>query len=140
MCLPLVIVPTFVLDKTSNYRIAYCKVNNKKRRVNKPWCNNELTTLWNSVCYQERNWVKCKIIAMKNKLKSDYCNIRKCFDREVQRSKRRYWYKLQDDLLGEVNDNPHTFWKSIGKIGINNVKKHIIQWKFSWMTEPCLWM
>ena len=63
---------------------------------------------------------------MKHKLKSDYCFVRKSFDREVQRSKRLYWYQLQEDLLDKVNNDPNTFWKSIGKVGINNDKKKLI--------------
>ena len=33
---------------------------------------------------------------------------------------------MQDDLLEHVNNDPHTFWKSIGKVGINNDKKKCI--------------
>ena len=107
-------------------RSVHCGVNNKKRRTKKPWWNDTLTVLWNNVCVKEREWLNCKISSLKNNLKSDYCNSRKCFDREVQRSKRLNWYTLQDNLLDAVNNDPQTFWKSIGKVGINNYKKNII--------------
>ena len=107
-------------------RSVHCGINNKKRRSKKPWWNDALTLLWNSVCIHEKEWVNCKILSMKHKLKFDYCVVRKSFDREVQRSKRLYWYKLQEDLLDDVKNDPHTFWKSIGKVGIRNDKKKII--------------
>jgi hypothetical protein len=34
------------------------KVNNKKRRAQKPWWNNNQTLLWNDVCRAEREWLK----------------------------------------------------------------------------------
>ena len=101
-------------------------VSNKKRRPGKPWWSNALTDLWNSVCKSEKEWLNCKIMTLKNKLKFDYCQARKLFDREVQHSKRQHWHKLQDNILDEVNYNPNEFWKSIGKIGINNTKKRSI--------------
>ena len=51
----------------------------------------------------------------KNKLKTDYCHARKLFDRDVQHSKRQHWYKLQDDISYEVDNNPNEFWKTIVK-------------------------
>ena len=41
---------------------------------------------------------------MKKNLRIVYCSARKCFDREVQRAKRIYWFKLQADILENVND------------------------------------
>ena len=53
-----------------------------------------------------------------------YCTARITFDREVQRAKRVYWFKMQSDILDSVNDkNQDQFWKNIGNIGIINHKK-----------------
>ena len=91
------------------FRSVCSGTDNKKRRPGKPWWSNTLTDLWNSVCNLERRWLNCNTITLKCKLKSDYCHARKPFDREVQQSKRRHWYKLQDDILNEVDDNPNEF-------------------------------
>ena len=105
------------------FRSVCCGVNNKKRRPGKPWWNNSLTDLWNDVCKSEKDWLNCNSMTMKRKLKSDYCYARKLFDKEVQRSKRHHWYKMQHDILNDVNTDPKEFWKTIGKVGIHNSKK-----------------
>ena len=49
---------------------------------------------------------------MKKNLKDIYCSTRRLFDREVQRSKRTYWFKLQTDILDNIYDkNQNHFWK-----------------------------
>ena len=105
--------------KSMPYRSVSCSVNNKRRRIGKPWRSDTLTCLWNKVCESERLWLKCNDICFKVSLKSTYCNNRKMFDKEVQKSKRSYWYKVQSDIL----DNQNEFWKSFGKIGISQNKK-----------------
>ena len=92
-------------------------VQNKKRRPGKPWWSETLSELWNNVCRTEREWLKCVDKGMKKNLKSIYCSVRKCFDREVQRAKRIHWFKKQSDILDDVTDkNQNQFWKNIGKI------------------------
>ena len=49
-------------------------------------------------------------MTLKNNLKSVYCQARKLFDREVQRSKSLQLYKLQVDILDKFDDNPNDFW------------------------------
>ena len=41
----------------------------------------------------------------------------------MQRSKRHHWFKMQHDILNDVDNDPKEFWKSIGKVGIHNNKK-----------------
>ena len=77
---------------------------NKKRRPGKPWWSETLSDLWNSVCLTEKDWLKCIDKGMKKNLKTVYCSAKKCFDREVQRAKRFYWFKLQTYILDNVND------------------------------------
>ena len=97
------------------FRSVRCGVNNKKRRPGKPWWSNTLTDLWNSVCKSEKEWLNCKVMTLKNNLKSVYCQARKIFDREVQHSKRQHWYKLQDTMLEEVDNNPNEFGSQLVK-------------------------
>ena len=44
------------------------------------------------------------------------------FDSQVTKAKRLYWYKVQSDLLDNINTNQSEFWKSIGKAGISTNK------------------
>ncbi|CAC5403302.1 unnamed protein product [Mytilus coruscus] len=90
---------------------------NKHRRIKKPWWSTELTELWNEVCKSENMYLKTKSRHSKMQLRHLYCQNRKFFDKNVQQAKRRYWYKLQDDLTSSC-DHPKEFWRKIGKIGI----------------------
>ena len=105
-------------------------VNNKKRKLYKPWWSEYLTELWNNVCVYEKYWLKASDRSSKMTLKSLYCSKRKLFDKEVQKSKRRYWYKLQCELLESVENDPNTFWKTIGKTGVASKKMHKIPMEF----------
>ena len=67
-------------------------VKNKKRRPGKPWWSQNLTDLWNNVCKTEKEWLKCIDKSMKKSFKIVYCSVRRSFDREVQKSKRIYWF------------------------------------------------
>ena len=62
----------------------------------------------------------------KQLIKAEYANLRKSFDREVRRCKCRNWYSLHNNLLEECNVNANEFWKSIGKIGVNQCGKKVI--------------
>ena len=87
------------------------------------------------MCEAERLWLRCDDSSRKSQLKSEYVSHRKIFDREVQRSKRFYWYKFQCNILEEVNEDPNYFWKSIGKIGVGSSKHHRIPMKVYWRME-----
>ncbi|CAC5398037.1 unnamed protein product [Mytilus coruscus] len=70
--------------------------NNKRRRCKKPWWNEELTVLWNCVCSAKQIWNKAA--CNKSSLRHDYVQKRKQFDKVCQRSKRQYWYSMQEEL------------------------------------------
>jgi len=55
----------------------------------------------------------------KSILKAAYVRSRKIFDREVQKSKRQYWFQMQNNLLNECEMNHAEIRKSIGKIGVH---------------------
>ncbi|CAG2197390.1 unnamed protein product [Mytilus edulis] len=101
------------------------KQSNKKYRNKKPWWNESLSKLWYEMCNAEKAWNKCKNMHQ-NQLKAIYVQKRKHFDSEVQKSKRKYWYDMQEQLLSESSKNQHMFWKKIGKIGIAESRKHVI--------------
>lgn len=65
---------------------------NKRRRVGKPWWNDELSSVWNDVCRAEKDFIKARknsCGASKN-LKSVFVNKRNFFDRMIQKQKRKY--------------------------------------------------
>lgn len=104
-------------------------VSNKRRRCKKPWWNEELTILWNEVCELEKLWLKCSIRNQKKECRRAYVNKRKIFDKVVQKSKRKYWYVLQDELRNSC-ENPMEFWRKIGKIGVGNERQNNIPMDF----------
>ena len=101
-----------------------CNKSKKKYRNRKPWWNEGLNKLWSDMCKAEKAWNKCN--KHKRELKTIYVQKRKCFDREVQKSKRKYWYEMQEQLLSESASNQSLFWKKIGKIGIAENRKSSI--------------
>lgn len=100
-------------------------IRNKKRRVKKPWWDEELKVLWNDLCTYEKTWLKCKNSVEKSTRKHLYVEKRKQFDRCVQRRKRQYWVEKQNELLHSC-ENSDIFWKTIGKTGIGNERNNVI--------------
>lgn len=98
----------------------------KKFKPGKAWWNSNLTNIWSDVCSAERIWVKCKDSSEKKNLKTEYIRMRKHFNKEVQKAKRRHWYGLQNNLLQECNNDQTNFWKSFGKIGVGCTKSNKI--------------
>ena len=99
--------------------------NNKRRRMKKPWWNDDLTVLWNDVCKAEREWQKCTTRCKKD-LRHVFAEKRKNFDRYSQRAKRQYWYSSQEQLLDVQHGDPREFWKRIGKIGVGSERQKSI--------------
>jgi len=75
------------------------------------------------MCKAEREWLNCSLRHDKIKLKSIFVRLRKTCDREVQKAKRLYWYTIQNNLLNDCESDLSTFWKSIGKLGVNQYKR-----------------
>ena len=48
------------MDSKLDKRKVYCAdgISNKRRKMKKPWWNDNLTVLWNEVCAAERIWRK----------------------------------------------------------------------------------
>ena len=101
-------------------------MNTKKRRPGKPWWSDRLSEIWSLVCDAEKLWLHSQCRSETLKYKSNYVNIRKIFDKEVQRAKRLHWYSLQKSLLDEFNVDQSESWKSVGKIGISYANKNFI--------------
>ena len=101
--------------------------NNKKRRIKKPWWSEELSGLWNDMCKSEKEWIKCPSNNQQRKhLKQIFIEKRKVFDKVVQRSKRRHWKEMQEELLNSCKSNSKDFWKKIGRIGVGEERNSSI--------------
>ena len=97
-------------------------VNNKKRRVKKPWWSEELTVLWNELCLKERAMLKAEANSKRIK-REEFLRQRKLFNKEVQRAKRKYWKAKQIEIENLETSDQKAFWKQIGKIGIGQERK-----------------
>ena len=80
--------------------------------------------LWSRLSQAELNWLRGCGQGEKSRRKAEYISLRKDFDRKVQRSKRLYWFSLPAQLENECNIEQYNFWKSIGRIGVNNFKRN----------------
>ena len=92
------------------------------RHNKKPWWSEILDTLWDEVSRREREW-SAATGRNKHDAKAKLKQSQKQFDREVQRSKRNYWHDEQERLLHLPNNDPNSFWKYIGQLGIENDRK-----------------
>ena len=81
-------------------------MSNKRRRIGKPWWNEDLSVVWNEVCLKGSLWVKCKEPNLKQTYKVGYVQKGKEFDR----------YKRQNDYIGlKCSQNYKKTWKMIQK-------------------------
>ena len=99
--------------------------NNKKRKVKKPWWNDQLTELWNNVCKAEKHMLKSKN-AERQRLRATYVSVRKIFNRECQRVKRKYQKNAQFEIQNMDSKNSKDFGKRIGKIGVGKERQNQI--------------
>ncbi|XP_053391650.1 uncharacterized protein LOC128554398 [Mercenaria mercenaria] len=91
--------------------------NNKKRKIKKPWWNDELTELWNNSCRAEKRMLNSDG-STRQKLRIEFKAQRKAFDKCVQKSKRRYWFDMQKEIENLAGSNQSEFWRKIGKIRV----------------------
>ncbi len=81
-------------------------LSNKRRRIHKPWWTVQLSELWNNVCDAEGRWHNDR---MRQKLKMKMRMTPKCFDKEVQATKRHHWKSAQEELLQMCNTDKGEF-------------------------------
>ncbi|CAG2223805.1 unnamed protein product [Mytilus edulis] len=112
-----------MLDKLKVKEIcANSAISNKRRRSKKPWWSETLTELWNNLCCAEKEMLKSRG-HRKKELRRIFVQRRKCFDKEVQKCKRIYWKKQQDNIENLLTSNSQQFWKEIGKIGVGQERR-----------------
>ena len=79
----------------------------------------------NNQCHAEKAMLRCKSKDRKQ-LRKSFIDKRKFFNREVQRSKRKFIMQKQADIDNLESSNPNLFWKEIGKIGIGQERRKTI--------------
>ena len=95
----------------------------RKVKPGKPWWNDDLTLLWNDFVSSEKIWRKNKS-RNKSFLKKAMKLKQNALDRAIQKAKRSFWRKKQDDLIELYNrPNSKDFWKYIGNLGIAQERK-----------------
>ena len=110
--------------------VPYQTINPSKKRCNgnhtrKPWWNDELSTLWDTLVHCERAWAKANPHE-KNQKRNELRTAQKSFDRVVQRSKRQYWIQEQERMMRLQKYDQKSFWKQIGSLGIAQDRKKTI--------------
>ncbi|MEW8546023.1 MAG: reverse transcriptase family protein [Candidatus Thiodiazotropha sp.] len=115
-----------MLDKVQHKEIKiFSGTDNKPRRIKKPWWNDHLTELWNTMCAAEKRMLTCRT-ADRRRCRSEYTQMRKNFNRECQKAKRLDLKSKQNELENLVTENNQQFWKEIGKIGIGKERRKVI--------------
>jgi len=117
------ILKTNMYDKVPYKKIVF--TGKPSRLSRKAWWNETLSALWSEVTFAERKWLKTTSRGYKAQAKAIFVAKRKYFDRQVQRSKRKYWYEKQYNMDKDCKSDQSQFWKNIGKIGVKSVRKCI---------------
>ncbi len=105
-----------------------CGLSNKRRRIKMPYWNDRLTELWNDLITTQRAAGRTRG-TQKIYLTAEARGKQKVFDRVYQSTKRQYWHKMQNDILSLQGTNPMEYWKYVGKIGMDSVRKIHIPWE-----------
>ena len=118
-------ITTIVLNQMEQYiphRVITVPPRERKgRHSEKPWWNDELSTMWLIVDAAEKRYLKAQG-ALRCKLKTYYVRQPKKFSKYVQRAKRIIWHKIQDELVSLNERNKPEFWKKTGRMGARNQK------------------
>lgn len=129
--------------RKSTVKSSNSKFPKKYRKAGKPWWNDDLLVKRRQRCKCQNKCLECKIPATRKRFRIEFMSCRKdpatrkrfsievmsCrkdFNRLVQKSKRQYWFNVQQDLLQNVSKDPNKFWKSFGKISVGYDRKYNI--------------
>ena len=73
--------------------------------------------MWNEVCKEEKNMIQSNGVARKH-ARQAFKHKRKIFDKEVQRSNRKYVKEKQIEIEQLASSDQQEFWEKIDKVGI----------------------
>ena len=89
-----------------------------KRKHQKPYWNSKLKDMWVMARDKERKYLNFRgLTTVKNKLRTEFDEARKTFDKELRRAERLYNSQQRDKIHQLRTDNPKQFWSVINKLG-----------------------
>ena len=94
--------------------------NKKAKSFYKLYWSEDLQHQWDIVCETEKLWLTCSAPQKRN-FRDAFTIERKKFDKMNRKAKRAYQLTEQT-RLGDLCDS-RNFWKEIGKVGLQNVRK-----------------
>lgn len=94
------------------------KRTNRRRKIAKPYWNDDLQDLWNNMSTKERSFLKYKgTNRERTRLRAEYIESRNNFDKLLRQSERAY-RETQAMEIDEMScTNPTEFWRKTQKLG-----------------------
>lgn len=113
------------MDRKLPKRNMHSSKNKSAKSFYKPYWSEELDSKWETVCKQEKVWLKhTGSGAEKRRLRTLYVAERRQFEKMNKKAKKHYQLSEQQRLLNlQCEHNTRDFWKEIGKLGIHNERK-----------------
>ena len=94
------------------------KRSRKRFKSTKPYCNDELRDLWNAMHETEKRFLRFNgNNAYKSRLRTEFLNAQKNFDRKLRQAERAYRQSFSNDIESMTTENPNEFWEKIKKLG-----------------------
>jgi hypothetical protein len=94
------------------------KQSSKRHKHKKPYWNEELQSLWDTMRDKENKFLKCSgDRRTRNALRSDYTRSRDIFDKTLHKSERCFRASMATEIEEFTSSNPREFWNKIQKLG-----------------------
>ena len=99
---------------------------NRKKFRPKPWWNANLSDKWKEVAVAEKQFLKCNGNRKERwSERNHYKTLLKQFDREYNKSRRKYFANQGAEIEALQDQNPQEFWKKLKNLGPTKVKDTI---------------
>ena len=87
-----------------------------------------LSTMWNEHATTQRAASRSSG-PEKQRLNTVAKEKRKMLDKAVQSEKRKYWHRMQQQLLDLQTSDPKEYWRYVGNLGMGSTRKKRIPWE-----------
>ena len=92
------------------------KVYKRFKRSTKPFWNDNLSSLWKTLCEKEKLFLLCSD-RRRRYLQQKFVLAQKKFDREYRKAERKYRINKIDEIDNYCTSDPNKFWDSIKRLG-----------------------
>ncbi len=118
------------MDNKLSHKIVIIKdgLSHKRRKIKKSYWNTELDELYKDFREADRQWSRARG-TKKERLKAIKCAKQKTLDKAVQKDKRSYWQRTQEEILALQQENSKEFWKYVGNIGMGSERHSKVPWQ-----------